>query len=209
MLPQLVPAGGAGLRGHLGRVEAALHVPDDVVVNQVHAVAGAFDEDGFPLLDAVQEAVGGDAVVHVAAVQPEVVSPVGALEQVAADQAVDAVVQLDGAGLPAQLHVLPAGAGDFVVLNEHVGGEQPRNAAYPRIADLAAAHHGMTDYLIRNQLMVPALVAHINGHGVAPVDLAVLDDPVVAAIAGDGAALGHGRAGGGVLADQPLHADIA
>ena len=117
-------------------------------------------------------------------------------------------MQLHRPGLPGQLHPLPAGAVDHVVLNQHALGKQPRDAADARVPDGAAAHDVIADQLARLDLVVPALVAHVDGQGVGPVHLAVLDHPVVPPTAGDGPALGHRRAGGGVLADQALHPDV-
>ena len=51
---QLVPAGGAWFHRYIGRIKTAFHVPDNVVVNQVHPIPGAFYKDGFTLLNAVE-----------------------------------------------------------------------------------------------------------------------------------------------------------
>ncbi|MBR5880541.1 MAG: beta-propeller domain-containing protein, partial [Clostridia bacterium] len=83
------------------------------------------------------------------------------------------------------------------------------NTAYACIPDGAVTDDGIADLLIGQHLSMPALVAHIDGKGIAPIYLTILDDPVMTAIAGDGAPLRHRRAGGSVLADEALDPDIA
>ena len=136
------------------------------------------------------------------------VRPEGVPENVVADQAVHAVVQLDGSGLPAQLHLLPAGSLNHVAFNQHPLREHPGNAADARVLDGAVADHAVSDDLVRPVSMMPALVAHINRHAVGPVNRAALNNPVVAPAGGDRPALRYRRAGGRVLADQVLHPDI-
>ena len=207
-LPKLIPARGTGLRRHLCRIKAPRHIPDDVMVNEVYALPGALDKNRFPLLNAVQEQVSGNPVVLVSAVQPEMIRPEGVPENVVPDQAVHAVVQLDGPRFPAQLHLLPAGAVNDVALNQHPLREHPGNAADARVLDGAVPDHAVSDDLVRPVGMMPALVAHINGHTVGPVNRAALDDPVMSPVGGNRPALRYRRAGGRMLADQVFDPDI-
>ena len=136
------------------------------------------------------------------------VSPESIPENVVPDQAVHAVVQFDRAGLPAQLHLLPAGPLDDAALDQHPFGKHPGDAADARVLDSAVPDHAPADDLVRPVGVMPALVAHVDGHAVGPVDRAALDDPVMAPVGGNGAPLRHRRSGSRVFADQTLHPDI-
>ena len=126
-----------------------------------------------------------------------------------ADQPVHAVVQLDGPGFPGKLHPLPAGALDGVALDEHMLGEHARDAADPGVPDHAVPDHAVPHDFPWGMRMVPALVPHVHRDPVGPVHRAVLDDPVMAPVGGNRAALRHRRAGGGVHAGEALYPDIA
>ncbi len=203
-----IPPGGTGLRRDGIPVEPSLHVPEDIVVNQVHALLGALDEDRFPLLYAVQKQVPGNPVVLIAAVQPDMVRPEGVPEDIAAEQAVSAVVELHPSRFPRELHALPPGPRNQAVLHQHILRMEPCDAAHSRVPHRASANHGAADDLPFRPLMMPALVPHVDSHGIGPVDCAVLYDPVMPPVAGQCPSLGHGRSGGRVGEGEPLYSDV-
>ena len=208
MFSRLVPSGGAGLDRDLLRVEAAFDVPENVVVDQVDALSRTLDEDRLPLLNAVQEQVSGDAVVDVSAVVPDMVGAERVFENVPPGQAVHTVVQLDSARFPGKFHLLPAGALDQVVLDQHAFGEKSRNAADADVSDRTAADYGITDQLLCVRFMVPAFVADVNANAVRPVDRTVFNDPVMAAVSGDCTPLRNRGTGCRMLHCNALHFNV-
>ena len=69
-LLHLVPARGAGLGRDVGRVKAALHIPENIVVDQIDAVTRAFNENSLTLFTSVEEKIARDTVVLVSDVHP-------------------------------------------------------------------------------------------------------------------------------------------
>ena len=96
----------------------------------------------------IQEEVLSEAVVPVAAVEPDACAAVAITENIAAEQSVLALMEFQCTGLPRFLHMLPASALDQIILNEHILDSGARDAADAAIIQLAATDDGVADDLI-------------------------------------------------------------
>ena len=100
------------------------------------------------------------------------------------------------------------GALDEVVLNENMGSTDTCDTADAGIIDLAAADNSVADDLIGLTETMPALCPNVDTDAVGPVNSTIFDDPVVAAMHGDSAALRNRCTGSCMCADKALDLDV-
>jgi len=203
----IVPVGRVARHGEVRR-GVKTGVPENVVVHQVFTQAVALQIHHAVKGYGVQEHIARVAVGVVLAVHPNARDAVIVGKDIAADERVVAVVELDCPGFPGLFHVGPAGIFKVAVFHEHARGGKTGQAAHPALGEAAPAHHRVAQGHLRRADLTPALVSHVQSHGVDFPDDAVLHNPVVTPARGDSPHLRHRAAVAGVLEGQALQADV-